>query len=399
MHENNTNTNKFQHIQKMLSQLNIQCAADQHDKVCELKRVLSEDPINWKKFLELDEELAVLSHQDDFDCSITWILSHYPPGYVIHTLLERYHNEVFANPEQMKKVLNIGLVSSIPEVVQFICSHYPYVLSQRLDEETGDYPIHRAQKMEIASIILAADPASIGYQNNKLDLPLHCALYHQQHPDHVNLLLERGLAMHTGGDEGKGGVLVPNRNGKTPFDILKGQFQCMDLATITSPIYEADRRLWQNFVSMICVIRGVNPRQAREMNLLHAIIELDCPPQAVRLGQIMTGQVSKIDELGRSPLHLACANSISGSRRVIENLVWGFPRAVYLADNNGQFPLHYAANGGRSFGDGIDIIYDANPSISNTPDRNGMLPYVLAANAGSSVDTIYRLMREIPPSI
>lgn len=72
---------------------------------------------------------------------------------------------------------------------------------------------------------------------------------------------------------------------------------------------------------------------------------------------------------------------------------------MYLADNNGQYPLHYAANGGRSFGDGIDIIYDANPSVSTTPDLDGMLPYVLAANAGTSVDTIYRLMREIPPSI
>jgi len=381
----------------LVSNGNIEYSQDQDEKVCRLKSVLSADPIHWNEFLELDRDLAVLSHEATFKCSFSWILVHYPPAYVIETLLERYQNYLFSNDEEIKIIVNVALLGSIPKVLQFIASHYSYIMGQSLGF-SGDLPLHRAQKVETASIILQACPASIGAQNTALELPLHIALQHQQHPDHIRLLVEQGLTMNVGGKEGCGGVLVKNRRGKTPFDLLTHQFATgIDLAILKNPFYEIDRRMFQNLVTMVLAIRDVAPNHASDVNILTEIIRLDCPPQAVRMAQMMAPeQVSKPDKLGRYPLHLASANKFC-CRRVLGSLIWGFPRALQLCDQTGKYPLHWCALGGRTFFvGGMDIIYLTEPSVSSISDSTGFYPFMYAASVDCALDTIYHLIRECP---
>mmetsp|Transcript_19573 Transcript_19573/g.28889 ORF Transcript_19573/g.28889 Transcript_19573/m.28889 type:complete len:280 (+) Transcript_19573:178-1017(+) len=271
----------------LFSNSNMEFRQDQEEKVVRLKNIIAADPINWNEFLELDSELWVLSHEAAFDCSFSWILAHYPPPHVIKSLLERYQKFLFSNDVEIKSILNISLLESIPEVVQFIASRYSYIMNQPLDI-SGDVPLHRAQNGEIASIILQACPVSVGAQNHALELPLHAALLHQQHPDHIRLLVEQGVAMKVGGEEGCGGVLVQNSHGKSPFDMLNNQFETgIDLATLDNPIYETDRRMFNNLVTMVLAIRHVDRARASEFNVLHEIIRLDCPPSAIRMAQIM----------------------------------------------------------------------------------------------------------------
>ena len=380
----------------LFSNSRFEYSQNQDEKVFRLKSVLSADPIHWNEFLELDRDLAVLSHEATFNCPFSWILARYPPTYVIKILLERYQNYIFCSDEKIKIIVNIALLGSISEVLRFIASHYSYIMSQPLDF-SGDLPLHRAQKADIASIILRACPASVGVQNAVMELPLHNAFKHQQHPDHIRLLVEQGLAMKVGGKEGCGGVLVKNRVGKTPFDVLKKQFVTgIDIATLTNPLYEIDRRMFQNLVTMVLAIGNADPNSVNDVNILAEIIRLDCPPQAVLMVQIMApGQVNKPDELGRYPLHLAVANKYC-CRRVLNGLIWGFPRAIKLCDQSGKYPLHWGAIGGRSFAAGMDMIYLAEPTVSCISDKNGLYPFMYAASVNCTLDTIYRLIGECP---
>lgn len=277
----------------MLSSLSIEkYSKDQHDKMIQAYAILSQDPIDWKRFLEIDQELAILSHQNTFDCSMAWILSHSPPEPVIHTLLERYHNDILNNEEMVKSILKIGLSSSITEVVKFICSYSSSILHKPLDE-SGDYPIHRAQKVDIAKIILEAAPETIGAKNHNLDLPLHTAFIHQHqhsHPDLVSYLIQQGKAMQVGGEAGKGGVLVRNKLGKTPFDMLNEEYALADLSTISYPKYTADRRMWVNLTEMVKAIKEDVGDGVMDAKIVDAVVELGCAPQAVKTAKIMAGQ-------------------------------------------------------------------------------------------------------------
>ena len=110
---------------------------------------------------------------------------------------------------------------------------------------------------------------------------------------------------------------------------------------------------------------------------------------------MVPGQVRIADEKGRYPLSLAAAHT-NCSRRVLDNLLGAFPRALHRFDNKkGRYPLHWGAVGGRSFPEGTESIYSAD--IASIPDREGMFPFMLVASSkDGTVDTIYRLLRYCP---
>ena len=368
---------------------------DEEEKVFQLRRLISTDPINWNEFLRLDEDLGVLSHEA-YDCSFSWILAHSPPDSVLKTILSRYHTYLFSDVTKIKAGLDIALYCSATEVVKFIATHYQHVISETIDDDSGDFPLHRARKAEIASILLEAYPAGVARQNNEFDLPLHVAIQHYQHPDDIRLLVEQGMIRKVGGQEGRGGVLVKNRLGETPFSLLNKQFSTgIDIACLSHPVYETDRRLWENLRTMVYAIHDVDKDNAQNFNILHALITLDCPPEAIQLAQLMVpGQVRIADEKGRYPLSLAAAHT-NCSRRVLDNLLGAFPRALHRFDKKGRYPLHWGAAGGRSFPEGTESIFSAD--IASIPDREGMFPFMLAASSkDGTVDTIYRLLRYSP---
>lgn len=366
----------------------------EHENFCHLKQILSHDPINWKAFLDVDREFdTLLRCSESIESTFAWILAHYPPKYVIHDLLHRYQSQLFSDQEKMKRILNIALGHNSYDVVYFIAKNYPFLMNQRLDNKnSGDLPLHRVRDVDIASIVIQCYPAAVNVQNFALELPLHCAIEHFSHPDHVRILIEAGLANNVGGKEGCGGVLVRNNMGKTPFDVLNHQFSTgIDLATLGNPVYEIEKRMWKNLIAMIHAIRG-----AKDLLILHEIINLKCPSQAVRLAQIMLpNELSRADDMGRYPLHLASSQK-NYCKVVLEHLVIGFPEVAHLSDCSGKYPLHYCTLGGRSFAEGTEAIYNAEPVIATVSDDDGYLPFMYAASTCCSTDTIYRLLRECP---
>mmetsp|Transcript_12734 Transcript_12734/g.23874 ORF Transcript_12734/g.23874 Transcript_12734/m.23874 type:complete len:402 (-) Transcript_12734:68-1273(-) len=367
---------------------------DLHENFCNLRRTLSNEPINWKEFLDVDREYDMLSRCNEsfLESTFAWIITHYPPSYVIQDLLSRYQEHLFSNGGKVKSMLNIGLVHNSYDVVHFIATKYPFLMHQPLDNNSGDLPLHRVRDVDIASIILQRYPAAVSVPNFAHEIPLHCTIQHFSHPDHVRILIDEGLANNVGGMEGCGGVLVPNKMGKTPFDLLMHQFATgIDLATLGNPVYEIERRMWKNMLTMIYAIRGT-----KDTLILHDIINLQCPSQAVRLGQIMIpNEISKADDMGRYPLHLACSQK-NCCKSILEHLMLGFKEVVHLRDYSGKYPLHHCALGRRSFAEGTELIYNAEPTVATIADDNGFLPFMYAASTGCSTDTIYRLLMESP---
>ena len=81
---------------------------------------------------------------------------------------------------------------------------------------------------------------------------------------------------------------------------------------------------------------------------------------------------------GWTALHMAASCPDSASS-LIEALVDIYPAATLEADRRGQYPLHLACASGKSWGDGIKCIFDANPDAAAAPNSIGLLPFQCAA--------------------
>eukprot|EP00558_Chaetoceros_sp_UNC1202_P001169 CAMPEP_0197261560 /NCGR_PEP_ID=MMETSP1429-20130617/84610_1 /TAXON_ID=49237 /ORGANISM="Chaetoceros sp., Strain UNC1202" /LENGTH=336 /DNA_ID=CAMNT_0042725831 /DNA_START=478 /DNA_END=1488 /DNA_ORIENTATION=- len=318
----------------------------------------------------------------------------------------------------------MALHLSSQEVVEFIATHYPQVLSQPLlldninggeqDYEnwnSGDIPLHRAKRMDIASILLRHYPGGVTHANSKQNLPLHEATMHHPHPELIRLLIQYGQTMNVGGMTGRGGVLVPNANGDTPLSILCRQISTgVDVACLVYPLYQTDVRLWKNLQTMVFAYKygrvvsmnsGGGEHDRITFHILHSLIELDgCPPEAIHMALIVNpSEVGTIDERGRYPLTLAASQSpTSIPRQLLWTIIHPHPVAIHQRDGErGRYPLHWAAEAGRSFEEGMDLIYKEEPGYAAEADEEGMLPFMLAAcSERSSVDTIYRLLKCCP---
>ncbi len=368
---------------------------DHEEQAKQLKDLVGRSPVNWERFLQIDDKLRILGNES-YGCSLSWVLSHYPPPHVMQTILSRYRNIFFIDDESIKTALDVALYVSSSEVIRFIANHCRQV--KETIDESGDLPLHRARRSDIANILLVSYPEGVGRLNKNLELPLHTAVRTYQSPEHIRLLLEYGLTLNVGGYKGKGGIHVENGLGQTPFCMLCNQISSgVDIASLSVPLYQTDLRLWEKLKIMILIHFNVDAGMMHSFNMLHAILHLGCPPEALHMACIIIpNQIQQPNKYGRLPLSLA-ASQLIYPRRSIELLHHEFAVAINISDDLGRYPLHWAASGGRTFSQGTDVIFHANPEIAAIHDQAGMVPFMLAAaSPHPSIETIYLLLRVCP---
>jgi ankyrin repeat protein len=369
-----------------------------NNKVRELKRLLSNDPINWEGLLELDKELSVIP-SPSFRCSFPWLLSKYPPKHIMQEFLYRHHQYLCSDEDVTRECLKSALAHSNEEIIRFIAVHKKFLLSQVLDNSL-DIPLHRAGTTEIASIISNAYPKGIGIQNKDGNLPIHEAILHFKSPDQIKFLIDEGKKQHIGTH---GGILAKNNRDQTPFSILCYQVATgIDTAYITFPLFRSDLRLWENLNTLLQAYSTNDNGVALHGNfrILHSLISLSCPHQAVYMALVLApDQIKEADETGRYPISLA-ASQKSCQRAILTKLLNAYPQAIHAVDRKGRLPLHWATVSGRNLNEGTQELIDADPTVLRLADNDGMFPFMLAAtNMETSLDTIYQLLRECPHNL
>lgn len=99
-----------------------------------------------------------------------------------------------------------------------------------------------------------------------------------------------------------------------------------------------------------------------------------------------TPAISTMEESARrwTVLHAAAASHSAGRGMIEQILNLNNHNAASIADGEGRYPLHLACAANRSWNEGgVQVIFDADPSIALTEDGNGMLPFHIAAMRSS----------------
>jgi len=118
-------------------------------------------------------------------------------------------------------------------------------------------------------------------------------------------------------------------------------------------------------------------RNASDFYIVHSAVKLDCPQDLIRyIIETRPGEVSKTDEQGRLPLHIAAAarpvNSPSSDKNddggnyhfkfMIDELLYAYPDGAACADRDGKLPLQLAIESGKYWvGGGVKSLYDVFP--------------------------------------
>lgn len=359
---------------------------EDHDKVVQLQALLNQDPLNWPKLLDLDEELDVIGNES-YNCSFIWILKHFPPDDIVMEFLIRHHHVLFSNLDDTRVILiNAIRLSSIP-VVQYISKNIPSVLNEEMDQKKNT-ALHLATKVEVAAVLIAAKPNLVGVSNSDMNLPLHEAIIHFCSPEHVKLLVEKGKQF----------ICQQNAHGETPLKILCQQIENgVDIPTLSMPFDRGDQYLWEKLNILIKAHECVSDEN--NFQILNSLLNLKCPPATIHMAILKEPlQVHQSDEFGNFPLFLVAENSKYG-KRTVDDILRANPEAAFATNRYGQFALHSSASSGRAYNEGIDSILNANPAATSASDRDGMLPFLNAASHKTSVDTIYQLFTHCPDSV
>jgi len=117
-------------------------------------------------------------------------------------------------------------------------------------------------------------------------------------------------------------------------------------------------------------------QNASDFYIVHSAVKMECPPDLIRyIIETRPSEVSKTDEMGRLPLHIAAItthlsssdgkSNVGGkhhSKFIIEELLHAYPEGAALADKNGKLPLQLAIESGKFWIEGgAKSIYDAFP--------------------------------------
>jgi hypothetical protein len=112
-----------------------------------------------------------------------------------------------------------------------------------------------------------------------------------------------------------------------------------------------------------------------------------CPPLMYPLFlQVHKDETPKQDELGRTPLAVACLDPV-GNRSVgalskVHLLLAAYPEAASVEDYFGRIPLHTALESGLRWEEGIDCLVSVSPQYLQLIDPVTRLPpFLLAATA------------------
>jgi ankyrin repeat protein len=135
--------------------------------------------------------------------------------------------------------------------------------------------------------------------------------------------------------------------------------------------------------------RGASQADRRGKLPLHLACEVGLPWKAVEPiynAFPAAAEQPEGNERGWNVLHLA-AKSVGADAELFSNLISVCREASSVPDSCGRFPLHLACLSGKSWDDGVSLLFDAHPGALRFPDNLGLLPFHIACFRYCAVPT------------
>ena len=215
-----------------------------------------------------------------------------------------------SNPGNTPLATLVAMPQADPATVEYLLKMNAFVAS--IPDDAGLMPLHKALladggEKEIIQMLLEADRSAIYVPLQNGMLPLHVAACASSRSlDVLQMLLEK--------DPARKNLLKAAKDGSLPIhQVFKGHF-----VGVQTPTVSQERQLPS---------RAVVEFLLREDTECLSLIARDC--------------------LGRTPLHYAAriqSNDSSDDIASIEVLTNAKPESLLIADNDGNLPLHLAAN-------------------------------------------------------
>mmetsp|Transcript_23745 Transcript_23745/g.68269 ORF Transcript_23745/g.68269 Transcript_23745/m.68269 type:complete len:485 (-) Transcript_23745:90-1544(-) len=426
-----------------------------------LQRLLSQSPVPWDEVMDRlgthPAEASVYGYHNQSPLQRS-LMEEDPP-----IPLEAVRAFIDAHPQSKKDVDEEGRSALYyaayykreGQIVEALMDACPEMIKRATD--MGTLPLHVAYTEATAQHLVDAYQDVVKMRDSDGEIPLHGAASWGESGS-VRVLIEAGRRCYVGGQSGASGALVVDKRGKTPLD------RCCELIVATSERVGQDlvwgagrggglrqsfvyRRLpmdgntalrelegeeavdmWHKleFLAMEAITGVLNdmPTDNKTIPLLHACVALTLPPEVIwHCANMYREQVTNApDTRGRLPLHFAAKtiiqrrnedNGTNDASEVIDILlsssIFGSNKSAAITDLDNRMPLHYAAEAGAEYDEGIEALVRVCPrSLEERDARTGLFPFALAASTSSStfasiethgdssVDTIYRLLREAP---
>ncbi|KAJ8629798.1 hypothetical protein MRB53_023121 [Persea americana] len=259
------------------------------------------------------------------------------------------------------------------------------------------------QKEGLARKITKSCPPLLYKSNSKGDIPLHIAAK----AGHLDLA--KLLTMEAPGDlEERTSQRVPgamlrktNLEGNTPLhEALKMGHEEISLFLLDlveggelggivncaeeSPLYLAVAASLKPVVLKLldrpdCSIKGPDGQTPLHIAVINGRSERGLEIVKILLSQFERGDIERVDRFGKTALHYAAA---LGRRTNLVELVKANPSLVYVADNDGNLPLHIIVKDGSQFQMAKDIL-SSNACAAEILDRKGRNALHVAAMNGN----------------
>ena len=423
-----------------------------------LQRLLAQSPVPWDEVIRRlgthPKEASVYGYHNQSPLQRS-LMEEDPP-----IPLEAVRAFIDAHPRSTKDVDEEGRSALYyaayykreGRVVEALLDACPEMLKRATD--MGTLPLHVAYTEVTARYLVDAYQDVVKMRDGDGEIPLHGSASWGDSGS-VRVLLEAGRRCYVGGQSGASGALVVDKRGKTPLerccelivatservgqDLIWGDGRGgglrqsfvyrrlpMDGNTALRELEGGEARdSWHKLelLAMEAATAVLNdmPTENKTIPLLHACVGLALPPEVIwHAANLHREQVNNPDTRGRLPLHFAAKtmiqrrdedNGTNDASEVINILlsssIFGSDKSASIADLDKRMPIHHAAEAGAEYEEGIEALVRVCPrSLEERDARTGLFPFALAASCSSnfassemrasSIDTIYRLLREAP---
>ena len=421
-----------------------------------LQRLLSQSPVPWDevigRLLTHPAEASVYGYHNQSPLQKCLMEEDPPiPLEAVQALIEAHPQSTKDVDEEGRSALYYATYyKRESQIVQVLLDACPEMVKRATD--MGTLPLHVAYTEATARLLVDAYPDVAKMRDGDGEIPLHGAASWGD-SGAVRVLLSAGRQYYVGGRSGASGALVADKRGKSPLD------RCCELIVATSErigqdlvwgdgrggglrqsfIYrrlpmdgntalralegEEAKDVWHKLELLVmeaaAVVMDNVPSGNDSIPLLHACVALALPPEVIwHCANLHQTQVVAVDKCGRTPLHWAAKKIIerrdeddgtNDASEVVDILlfssIFGSITSASISDMDKRLPLHHATECGAEYEEGIEALVRECPrSLEERDARTGLFPFALAASCtnnspkmtSSSVDTIYRLLREAP---
>jgi ankyrin repeat protein len=194
-----------------------------------------------------------------------------------------------------------------------------------------------------------------------------------------------------------GGILTRNKHGKTPLSLLVQHIDD-DMVEITNR-----NKLWSVLRETFLPVLMSNATITRGLEL-HTLVDHRCLHSKGMMEtavKVYSHQASMRDALGRTPLHVAVADtgSCRCSYEALQSLIEANPKAPRMGDNDGRLPIDWAAECPHVSSRNLALLMKGEPRAIDTRDLHSRrYPFLAAAmkEHNNSINNTYALLRAKP---